>query len=110
MKKLLLLLGIVITMSILIFTKEAFGLELEQNIYLNSNNLLDYIKENNIKNIKKFCTTDFCDYLRSTNIEDGIELFKKKYFKYLSDKKNEEIATETILKGFPITKIKTLND
>ena len=87
-----------------------FGKELENQIYLNSNFLLDYIKENNLKNITEFCTNDFCDSIRSNNIERAIEIFKKKYQDYLMTITDEESALATIIKGFPITKIGSLEN
>ena len=78
----------------------------EQEININSNELLAFIKEKKITNIKEFCTNDFCDYLRSTNIEKAIEIFKSKYQDFLKSKTDEETALSTIIKGFPIIKIR----
>lgn len=78
----------------------------EQEININSNELLEFIKENKLTNIKEFCTEDFCDYLRSTNLEKAIEIFKGKYQDFLKNKTDEETALSTIIKGFPIIKIR----
>ncbi len=95
---------------LLAFFPHTFGKEMEQALSLNSNLLLDYIKDNDIKNITEFCTNDFCDSVRSQNIEKAIEIFKKKYQMYLGSQTDEETALSTILKGFPITEIKILGD
>ena len=95
---------------IIVSIKPTYGLTEETPLTLNSNDLLDYIAENNLKNIKKICTNDYCDYLKSTNIKKAIELFKANYEKYLTNEIGKEKAREVILKGFPITKIEFIGD
>ncbi len=109
MKKYIFTMGLIIIALILLSIEPTYGLELEEyKINVNSNNLIEYLKKENITNVSELCTTDFCDYIRSNNIEEGIEIFKRKYQKFLEEKTNEETALSTILKGFPITKINTL--
>ena len=101
MKKYLYLLGIVMIVLILVSIPYSYGMESE----LNSNQLYEYIMENHIQNIKKICSNDFCDYLRSVRLEESIEIFKKKYQEYIALKIGEDKAYEVVLKGFPITDI-----
>ena len=107
MKKYLLSLGSVFTALLLLSIEPTYGLEVD-NYNINSNNLLEFIKKEKIQNISELCTIDFCDYLRSAKIESALEIFKTKYQEYLKEKTDEETALSTILKGFPITKINTL--
>ncbi len=111
MKKYLFALGLILVSLLIVSIEPTYGLEMEDyQLNINSNNLLEFVKEENIKNITELCTTDFCDYLRSSNIEEALEIFKSKYQKFLQQKTNDETALSTILKGFPITKINTLTD
>ena len=93
---------------VIVSIKPTYGLT-EKNLNLNSNELMNYIEENNLKNIKKICTIDFCDYLKSTNIERAIELFKTNYEEFLNGKIGQEKAREVIRKGFKITKIELID-
>ena len=81
--------------------------ETETNI--RSNEFLTYVSENNINNIKRVCVKEFCDTLRGSSLEKSFAIFSEKYKKYLKETKGEEIALETSLKGFIITKIETLS-
>ena len=77
---------------------------------LNSNHLIEFLKEKNISSIiSKFCTTDFCEYAKGTNNEESLAIFKNKYEEYLVTNGHEDIAHTTILKGFPITSINVLD-
>lgn len=93
---------------VIVSLKPTYGKTIE-SINLNSNELLNYMEENNLKNIKKICTFDYCDYVRSTNTKRAVELFKTNYEEYLSKKVGEEKAREIILKGFKITKIELID-
>lgn len=73
-----------------------------------SNTFLKYITKNKIKNIKRICTIDFCDYLRSPNIEKAWKLYESKYYDYLTTKMDKESALNVILNGFAIKKIDVL--
>ena len=106
MKKYLFLMGIVMLSLILISIEPTYGIE--TNGLTNSNDLLNYIEENKIQNIKKICTIDFCDYIRSTNMQKAITIFIQKYQDYLSENTDSQNARATIIKGFPITKIEIL--
>ena len=108
MKKYIICLGIIMLALLIVSIKPTYGLTIE-NLNLNSNELLDYIEENNLRNIKKICTNDYCDYIKSTNIKRAIELFKTNYEEYLIDEVGKEKAREVILKGFPITKIELID-
>lgn len=111
MKKYIFSLGIILVSLLLISIEPTYGLSSSNvNLGLNSNQLLDYIQEHRLTNVSEICTRDFCDYLRSTNLEEGIEIFKKKYQSFLESKTDEETAIATVLKGFPITRISTLNE
>jgi len=80
MKKYIISMGIILISLLLVSIEPTYGLEVEDfKLNINSNNLLSYIEEEQIKNISELCTTDFCDYLRSNNIEEAIEIFKEKY-------------------------------
>jgi len=111
MKKYIFSLGIILVSLLLLLIEPTYGLSEEDfTMTLNSNQLLEYIEEHRLSNVSEICTKDFCDYLRSTNLEEGIELFKKKYQSFLETQTDEETAIATILKGFPITRISTLNE
>lgn len=104
MKKYIFAMGIIMMSLLVLSIKPTYGLtHKDVEINVNSNDLLAYIKENQIKNITKICTIDFCDYIRSANTEKAIEIFKKKYQNFIEEKTNEEVALSTILKGFTIT-------
>jgi len=108
MKKYIFLMGIILLSLIIVSIEPTYGLdEMNYKTYVNSNEIMNYIKENHLENIKKICTNDFCDYLRSTNLEESISIFKKKYQEFLETKIDKETALSIILKGFPITDIET---
>ena len=52
--------------------------------------------------IKYICTYDYCDYLRSNNFKESIEIFMNKYLSLIKD---EEIKNTLKVKGVTITKI-----
>lgn len=76
---------------------------------LNSQNLLTYIKENNLKNIDYICSDNICMKIEPTQIERSIKKFITKNLEYLKTKVDETTYTNLTLKGFKITKI-ILND
>ena len=101
-------------LSIFIILNIEFTNGLEKNTInftnLNSNNFLDFLKEQNITSpISKICTTDFCDYARGTTNEESLAIFKNKYEEYLVTNGHDDIAHSTILKGFPIISINVLD-
>ena len=106
MKKYLLCLGFIMLALLIVSIPKTYGLKYqEENIITTSNELLNYINDHNLVNIKKICTYDYCDYLRSTNTTRAIAIFKEKALAYIAKEKNEESAIEARVKGFPITKI-----
>ena len=64
-----------------------------------------YLEENNITNVKKICSDEFCDYLRSVNLTKGISIYEEKCEKYWQEKIGFQKAYEMKIKGFPITDI-----
>ncbi len=109
MKKYIFLMGIILLALIIVSIEPTYGLvKSSKNLLVNSNDLLDYIEDNHIQNIQKVCSYDFCDYLRSVNVKEAIEIFKEKYHEYLKMQTDEETAFSTIIKGFPITEIQVL--
>ncbi len=111
MKKYILGLGLILVSLLILSIEPTYGLESKNMSYeLNSNDLISYIREHRLENVSELCTKNFCDYLRSSNLEEAIEIFKKKYQNYLASVTDEETAVATIIKGFPITKISTLNE
>ena len=111
MRKYIFLLGIVMLCLLIVQIQPSYGLEMSKEVPLNvsSKDFLKVVEEQNIQNIAKICTDDFCDYLRGLNIEDSFSLFVQKYQDYLTEIYSEERALEVVLKGFPITKIEILN-
>ena len=111
MRKYIFVMGIILLSLILVSIEPTYGLEEEnQNLtYQNSNDLFDTILKERITNISTICSYDYCDSFHSSNLEKGIENYKKNYLDYLKTKTTEENAISTVLKGFPITKI-TFNE
>ena len=68
-------------------------------------NLASYLEENNITNVKKICSDEFCDYLRSVNLTKSISIYEEKCEKYWQEKIGFQKAYEMKIKGFPITDI-----
>ena len=70
---------------------------------VNTINIKNIIKEEDLPNIKKICSYDFCDSIRGKNIKSTIDIFTKRYLKkHLSD---DEIKKTIYVKGLKITKI-----
>lgn len=69
---------------------------------LNTINFSEKIDNINLKNIKKICSYDYCDYLKKDNIKHGIDEFTNKYIRTLND---SEIINTIKVKGIKITKI-----
>ena len=107
MRKYIFVMGIILLSLILVSIEPTYGLEEEnQNFtFQNSNDLFDTILKERITNIAIVCSYDYCDSFHSSNVEKGIENYKKNYLDYLKTKTTEENAISTVLKGFPITKI-----
>lgn len=73
--------------------------------YLNSKNLLNYIKDNELETlVKKVCSKDMCIPINFKTIESDIKTFINQNLKYLKSK-NMELGLEAELKGFKIEKI-----
>ena len=106
MKKYVIFLTVVLILLGICFLPYSYGYEES----LNSKNLYAYLEENHIHNIQQLCTYDYCDYLRSVNLQKSITLYEQKYEEYLKEKIGSEKAYEVILKGFPITKIVLFNE
>ncbi len=111
MKKYVFLVGFIMVCLLIMNIKPSYGLESINNLDLNINSqdFLNYIKENNIINIKRICANDYCDNLRGSSIEKAFESFSKDYQNYLKETISEEASLESYLKGFQITKIEILS-
>lgn len=76
---------------------------------LNSKNLLNYIKENNLLDkITKVCSNNICSEIDFANLEQDLKEFINKNLNYLKSKDND-YGIEAELKGFRIDRI-TIND
>ena len=72
---------------------------------LNSKNLVDYIKNNNLLDkVVRVCSADICYGVNGASIEENVDVFIRKNIDYL-EKKDSEFAIEVNLKGFRIEKI-----
>ena len=72
---------------------------------LNSKNLLNYIKENNLTDkIMQICSEDICNEINISRLEQDIKSFIKQNIKYLQSKDSDS-SIEAELKGFRIDKI-----
>ena len=92
---------LVIKVSMLIFLLSLFLNDTSNNI--NGINIYKLKNKISIKdNIKYICTYDYCDYLRSNNFKESIEIFMNKYLSLIKD---EEIKNTLKVKGVTITKI-----
>ncbi len=110
MKKYLLCLGFIMLALLIISIPKTYGLENNSYIIdINSNDLLNYIKENKINNIKKICVQDYCDYLRSPNINKAIAIFNDKVIAKIKEENSLEASLEARVKGFKVTKIELFN-
>ena len=111
MRKYIFLSGFIMICLLVMNIKPSYGLEgiNETETNIRSNEFLTYVSENNINNIKRLCVKEFCDTLRGSSLEKSFAIFSEKYKNYLKETKGEEIALETSLKGFIITKIETLS-
>ena len=111
MRKYIFLSGFIMICLLVMNIKPSYGLEVinETETNIRSNEFLTYVSENNINNIKRLCVKEFCDTLRGSSLEKSFAIFSEKYKNYLKETKGEEIALETSLKGFIITKIETLS-
>ncbi len=109
MRKYIFLSGFIMICLLIMNIKPSYGLEtiIETKTNIRSSEFLTYVSENNIKNIKRLCVNEFCDTLRGSSLEKSFAIFREKYKNYLKETKGEEIALETSLKGFLITKIET---
>lgn len=106
MKKYIIDLGIILISLLILNINPSYGME--ENSFktnISSNDILSYIEENHLTNIKSLCSNEFCSYLKSTNLKRAIEIFKQDFSKYLKESKGEEIAQTILIKGFPITEI-----
>ena len=101
--------GIMMVSLLILAIEPTFGLT-EKKGNLNSNDFFDTILTQNIKNIAKICSYEYCDTFRGSNVEKGIEIFKTNYFQYLKTKTTEEEALSTLLKGFPITEVEWIEE
>lgn len=73
---------------------------------LNSKNLLNYIKENNLLDkVTEVCSEDLCRPISISNFEYDIKEFIKQNINYLKDQ-NLDASIEAELKGFKIDNIK----
>lgn len=70
---------------------------------VNSINIIEKIKDDDLPKIKKICSYDYCDFIRGKDIRSSMDLFVKKYLK---KKQCDEETKKTIyVKGLKITKI-----
>lgn len=70
---------------------------------VNTNNISEIIKEEDLPNVKKICSYNFCDYIRGKNLKSSMEIFIKKYLK--KQPQDDEIKKTIYVKGLKITKI-----
>ena len=105
MKKYILCLGLVMISIMIILIEPSYG---KEDYVTMSNTFIKYITKNKIKNIKRICTIDFCDYMHSPNIERAWKLYESKYYEYLTSKMDKESALNVILNGYAIKKIDVL--
>ena len=94
MKKLIIIL-IIIILILSFLTKNN-----KNNTGINILDLKEVIVD--VEDIKYICSYDFCDYLRSKNINKSIEIFINRYLKTID---NEELKNTLKTKGIIITKI-----
>ena len=108
MKKYVINLGVIMLSLLILSIEPTYGQVEEKTRPLNINNteLLNYIQDHHLTNIKAICTYDFCDYVRSENMNRAMEIFTQKYKENLASQKGEEAAISATIKGFPITEIK----
>ena len=72
---------------------------------LNSKNILEYLKEENLENkINKICSKDICKIINNNYLKSEIKSFIEENISYLKNK-NEERSIDAELKGFKINKI-----
>ena len=70
---------------------------------VNTLNFKEIVNDENIfRQIKKFCTYEFCDYAKGDNIENKLYNFEESYFSTLN---NMDIINELKVKGVKITEI-----
>ena len=75
----------------------------EEYLYnINHLNLENKINNDNIHNIKKICSYDYCDFFDGDSIKQSIERFANKYLDTIKD---EEIKNTLKVKGIKITKL-----
>ena len=96
MKKYFFVITILIIFILITFIPYSYGYETK----LTTINLASYLEENNITNVKKICSNEFCDYLRSVNLTKSISIYE-----YWQEKIGSQKAYEMKIKGFPITDI-----
>lgn len=100
-KKYVFVITLLVIFILLSFIPYSYGYE--ENI--TTKNIATYVEENKKGLIKKLCTDDFCDYMRSVNFKRSVSLYEEKYEAFLAKKIGSQEAYEMKLKGFPITKI-----
>lgn len=69
---------------------------------LNTINFREKFKGEELMNIKKICSYDFCDYINTENITNSLDTFTKKY---LDNIYNEDEKKMLFVKGIKITKV-----
>lgn len=66
-------------------------------VNLDSDNFVSFVKRYNLDDkVRRICTTDFCDYVDGSSIEDSFSAFKSHYDSYLG---------HDCLSSFPITNV-----
>ena len=110
MRKYVFLFGLIMVSLCILSIKPSYGLESYQTkeIEVSSNDFLEFVHNEGIKNIKRICTDYYCEDLRGSSIEKAFSRFLNNYEIYLTERFDEAQALEMMLKGFPITKIETL--
>lgn len=73
---------------------------------LNSNNLLEYLKTQDIngKTIR-VCNQDYCDYLKHESLSKSVKIYIDNYINYIKEKTDVDTSVRVSLKGFLITEI-----
>lgn len=70
---------------------------------INTFNIVGTIKDEDLPKVKKICSYDFCDYIRSKDVKSSMELFIKKYLN--QNRVDDETKKTIYVKGLKITKI-----
>ncbi len=105
MKKFLGVLSIIMIGLLFVFTSVYAKDDGNKKIYfenINTLNFLTYSGYENFNEISKICSYDYCDYIASSNPEEALDIFTKKYLKNIT---SEEEKASIRIKGLRITEV-----